>query len=498
MEVKNQSSFWLIMAAIFSGNFLAVLSITTINVTFPVVMDTFGANLSTVQWLMAGYLLATGIVAPIVGYMGDQLSYKRLFVMSLIGFVLFSALCASAWSIQSLIAFRIVQGIFGGMIIPITMTIIYQVFDRDRQAYAMGLWSLASMLAPVIGPTLGGWMVQYFGWKSIFMLNIPIGLFSIWIVAKFIPYYKLSEKKSFDVLGFLSVVISSSLLLLTFSHGSEWGWGSPKTIFLIVIGILLLAFFIGWELKTSSPLLHLKVFRFPRFRYSLILNCIVTVSMYAGTLLVPLYLQTVLKLSPMETGLIMLPGALVMAAAAPVIGRFYHVIGPFRLVIAGILVIVGATAAFSHITVKTSVYTIAVLQLIRCLGIALCNMPLTNAAMSAVSSEYSGHASSITNWARQGLASLSIGIFSALIVLRTSHYRAEGIASKPAATVMGIDDVFLVGTVIAIAAVPFTFLLRKKEKGETRGPAAYPEIMRILSLDIQGHSLEGGALFHLP
>ncbi|WP_422659592.1 MDR family MFS transporter [Paenibacillus sp. EC2-1] len=464
MKTQKQSSFWLIMSAIFFGNFLAVLSITTINVTFPVVMHTFGAELSTVQWLMAGYLLATGIVAPVVGYMGDQLSYKRLFIISLIGFILFSALCATAWNIESLITFRIIQGIFGGMIIPITMTIIYQVFDRERQAYAMGLWSLASMLAPVIGPTLGGWMVQYFGYKSIFILNVPIGILSIFIVAKFIPYYKLSEKKSFDTLGFLSVVISSSFLLLSVSHGSEWGWGSWKTVSLLAIGVLLLSFFIVWELKTASPLLQLRVFRFPRFRYSLILNCIVTVSMYTGTLLVPLYLQTVLMLSPMETGLIMLPGALVMAAASPIIGKFYNRIGPFKLVLAGILIIVAGSAAFSNITAATSIYTIAGLQLVRCLGIALCNMPLTNAAMSAVSSEYSGHASSITNWARQGLASLSIGIFSALIVSRTSHYVGEGVMNQPIAMTMGIDDVFLVGTGIAAVAVPLTFLLRKKGK----------------------------------
>ncbi|NMO98131.1 DHA2 family efflux MFS transporter permease subunit [Paenibacillus lemnae] len=461
---KSSSSFWLIMSAIFIGNFLAVLSITTINVTFPVVMDTFGSNLSTVQWLMAGYLLATGIVAPIVGYMGDQLSYKRLLIISLIGFMLFSALCAAAWSIYSLITFRIIQGIFGGMIIPITMTIIYQVFERERQAYAMGLWSLASMLAPVIGPTLGGWMVQYLGWKSIFLLNLPIGVLSVWIVGKCIPYYKVGEKKSFDTPGFLSVVFSSTLLLIAFSHGGEWGWGSLKTMSLMFIGLLLLAFFIRWELKTESPLLQLKVFRFKRFRYSLILNCIVTVSMYTGTLLVPLYLQTVLNLSPMDTGLIMLPGAIAMAAAAPIVGRFYHAAGPFKLVLSGIFIIVVATALFSRIGTGTSVLIIALLQLVRCVGIALCSMPLTNAGMSAVSREYSGHASSITNWARQGLASLSIAVFSALIVARSAYYKGEGISSRPLATTMGIDDVFLIGTLIAVAALPLTFLLNRKEQ----------------------------------
>jgi len=468
VNTDEKSSFWLIMSAVFFGNFLAVLSITTINVAFPVVMEQFHTTLSTTQWLMAGYLLATGIIAPIVGYMGDQLSYKRLFVLALTGFTLSSLLCVFAWNIESLIAFRITQGVFGGMIIPITMTIIYQVFPRERQAYAMGLWSLASMLAPVIGPTLGGWLVQYFGWKSIFILNVPIGLISIVIVSKFIPYYRLTTKKTFDFLGFLTVVAGSSFLLLSFSNGNNWGWGSWKTLSLLISGIVLLLLFIKRELRISSPLLQLKVFKFRQFRYSLILNCIVTISLYTGTLLVPLYLQTVLKLSPMDTGLIMLPGALVMAAASPIVGKFYDRIGPFRLVITGIIIIVAATLAFSGIGTQTPVMYIALLQLIRCLGIALCNMPLTNAAMSAVSSEYSGHASSITNWARQGLASLSIGIFSALVVSRTSHYMDAGAAAtQRAATTMGIDDVFMIGTMVAVVALPLTFLLRVKKKKST-------------------------------
>ncbi|WP_106769098.1 MDR family MFS transporter [Paenibacillus faecalis] len=466
MNTQKSSSFWLIMSAIFFGNFLAGLSITTINVALPVVMNIFDTSFNTVQWLMAGYLLATGIIAPIVGYLGDQLSYKWLYVISLIGFILFSFLCVIAWDIYVLIVFRIIQGIFGGMIIPITMTIIYQVFDRDQQAYAMGWWSLASMLAPVIGPTLGGSLIQYFGWKSIFLINVPIGMLALFIIIKFIPFYKLSKKKSFDSLGFLSVVISSTLLLLTFSNGSVWGWGSVKTLSLLGAGLVLLAFFIVWELKREAPLLQLKVFRFPQFRYSLILNCINTISMYAGALLVPLFLQTVLQLTPMETGIIMLPGALIMAVTAPVIGKYYDRIGPFKLVMAGMLIIVAATAVFSKFSTSTSVYMFAGVLVIRNFGISLCNMPLTNSTMSAVSSEYSGHASSITNWARQGLASLSIGIFSALVVSRATVYHNAGITEQPVATSMGINDVFLVSTIIALIGVPLTFTLRKKKGKE--------------------------------
>lgn len=466
MEPSQQTaSFRLIICAIFLGNFLAVLSTTSITVAIPVIMSDFQSPLNTVQWLMAGYLLATGIVAPVIGYLGDQLSYKRLYILALTGFTLFSFLCILAWNIESLIFFRLIQGLFGGMIIPITMTIIFQVIARDRQSHAMGLWSLASMLAPVVGPTLGGWMVDMFGWKSIFLFNIPLGIFAVLLVVKFIPYYRLEKKSSFDVFGLLSVIVSSSFLLLAFSSGNEWGWGSLPTLLLIGFGFVLLGFFIWWELRSKTPLLQLRVFSFPRFTHSLIINCIVTISMYAGTLLVPLFLQTVLQLSPMDAGIIMFPGAVIMAAASPIVGRLYDKVGPFKLIFIGILLIAVSTGFMSQIGTHTSVYLIAFYQLVRCMGIALCNMPLANSGMKSVSAEFTGHASSITNWTRQGMASLAIGIFSSLVVVRSDHYAELGVADSLHATALGIDDVFWIGTIISVIAIPLTFLLRKKDPG---------------------------------
>ncbi|MFD2923785.1 MDR family MFS transporter [Halobacillus naozhouensis] len=463
---SNKRAFWLIICSIFFGNFLAILSITTVTVAFPVVMDEFNANLSTVQWLMAGYLLATGIIAPVVGYLGDQLSYKYLYIIALFGFTLFSLFCGLAWDIQILILFRIIQGVFGGMIIPITLTIIYQTLERHQQSKAMGLWSLASMLAPVIGPTFGGWLVDYFGWSAIFFFNLPIGILGIIIVSRCIPYYRIGTSQSFDFIGFISVVASSSLLLFGFSQVGSWGFGSWKTLLLLGSGIILLGFFIRWELRSKAPLLQLSVFKFSQFTYSLIINCIITASMYIGTLLVPLYLQDVLHLSPMDTGLIMLPGAIAMAAASPVVGNVYDRIGPFKLVFTGASLVVISTALFSSIGLETSAYLIAIYQLIRCIGISLCTVPLTNAGMSAVTRDYSGHASSITNWARQGMASMSIGIFSALVVARSSGYLKSDGTTVTAAISMGISDVFWIGTILAITAIPLTFMLRIKSQAK--------------------------------
>lgn len=154
-KAAGNASFWFIILAIFFGNFMSMLSSTTINVAFPIFMKDFHAELGMVQWMITGFLLATGVVAPVVGYFGDRWSYKRLYIFALSGFTLFSGLCTIAWNIESLVLFRILQGVFSGLIIPTTMTMIYQFIEKDRQAFAMSLWSLSSMLAPAFGPTLG-------------------------------------------------------------------------------------------------------------------------------------------------------------------------------------------------------------------------------------------------------------------------------------------------------------------------------------------------------
>lgn len=167
-STSNTESFTPIIIAIFLGSFLSILNMSTINVAIPEIMRNFQTDLNSVQWTLTGFILATGIIAPITGYLGDKFSYKYLYFFSLLGFTLFSGLCAFAWSISSLIGFRILQGVFCGLIMPTTMAIIYQVIAKEKQALAMSIWSISATLAPALGPTLSGWLIQTLGWKWIF------------------------------------------------------------------------------------------------------------------------------------------------------------------------------------------------------------------------------------------------------------------------------------------------------------------------------------------
>ncbi|WP_433742324.1 MDR family MFS transporter [Falsibacillus pallidus] len=474
MESKK-SSFWLIMLAIFFGNFMAILSTTTINVAFPIFITEFHANLGSVQWMMAGFMLATGVIAPTVGFFGDLLSYKRLYIIALSGFTLFSGMCIIAWNIESLVTFRILQGVFSGAIIPTTMTMIYQLVEKERQAFAMSLWSLSSMLAPAFGPTLGGWLTEYFGWESLFMLNLPIGIAAIIAASLFVPYYRLNKKASFDLYGFITVISSSILLLLAFSEGNAWGWTSVKTLSCIGIGIISLILFIRRELTVSEPLLNLRVFKFNRFTYSLIINCIITASLYSGSFLIPIFLQNIQHESALDTALVLLPGSVVMAFSTPIVGKLYSKIGPFPLIMSGVILVGFSTWELSHLSLQSTNLYVAGWMTLRYVGIAFAFMPVTNAGMTAIPKENAGHGSAVTNWIRQATGALSIGVFSSILAARSLTHgmelKEDNLTARLAehAKAMATNDVFLTASIICALGVPLVFLLRKKPQALSTG-----------------------------
>jgi EmrB/QacA subfamily drug resistance transporter len=465
-DEQGPGPFWSIIIAVFFGNFMATLSTTSVNVALPVFMTDFGAELNTVQWMMSGFLLATGVIAPVIGFIGDKLSYKRLYVFALLGFTLTSLLCTLAWSMQSLIIFRIMQGLCSGIIMPTTMTIIYQVIRKEKQALAIGLWSVSSMLAPAFGPTLGGWLTEYFGWRSLFVMNLPIGILAMVFALKFIPFYRLGQGVKLDLVGFITVILGTSSLLIASSEGHSWGWLSWKTISLFAIGVVILVYFILRTLKVNNPLLNLRVFKIPRFTYSLIINCIITISLYAATFLIPVYMQKIQHASALDTGLIMLPGTLTMVLFSLVVGKIYDKVGPFRLILAGIMIMGLATWQLSYLNLQTGMAFIAAWLVIRYIGISLSHMPVTNAGMTAIPAQFTGHASAVTNWIRQGTAALSVSIFSSILSARTlTHLKGIDPTVSNASDLAlsrSIQEVFVIGTILVLAAIPCTFLLRKQ------------------------------------
>ncbi|MBB3069020.1 EmrB/QacA subfamily drug resistance transporter [Paenibacillus baekrokdamisoli] len=464
--------FWPVMSAIFIGSFLCVLASATINLALEILTTHFETTLSSVQWTLTGFMLAMGTTAPLVGYLGEKFSYKRLYLFSLIGFIIASALCAAAWNESSLIVFRVLQGAFSGLIIPATMSIIYQIMPREKQPMAIAMWGLAAMLAPAFGPTISGWILQNFDWQWLFLMNIPIGLIAIWFVAAYIPYYRLSVPKSFDGFGFLTVVLSSSSLLLALGQGHNWGWGSWKIISLLVGGVIMLLLFIWRELTASTPLLDLRVFKNGRFTLNAIITNIITISLYSGTFLTPIFLQRIQHVSAMDTGLILLPASLVMALSMPLVGKLYDIVGPRLLMSVGIILLAVGTLTQSWLSIDVSHSYILGWMIVRNLGIALVMMPSSNAGMEQIPAELSGHASSITNWTRNVFGSFAIAIFTTLLASRSIHHAENLIGAGDTdkahygmmAFTMSVNDVYLIATFIAVATLPLSLFVGKMKR----------------------------------
>lgn len=473
--------FWPIMVAIFIGSFLCVLASATINLALEILTDHFNTTLGSVQWTLTGFMLAMGTTAPIAGYLGERFSYRRLYLFSLIGFTLASILCATAWSEGSLIFFRVLQGAFSGLIIPATMSIIYQIIPRERQAMAVAFWGLSAMLAPAFGPTISGWILENMNWQWLFLMNIPIGLIAIGFVYAYIPYYRMNIPKSFDGLGFLTVIISSSSLLLALGQGHNWGWGSWKIVSLFAVGVIALLLFVWRELTTETPLLNLRVFKDRRFTLNAVISNIITISLYSGTLLTPVFLQRIQHVSAMDTGMILLPASLAMALLMPVVGKLYGIIGPRWLMSGGIVLLTVGTLALSWLSVDVSHSYVIWWMIVRNIGIAFVVMPSSNAAMEQIPAELSGHASAITNWTRNVFGSFAIAIFTTMLASRSVSHATDlmkagdtnelhiGIMSFT----MSVNDVYVVATLVAVAALPLSLFIGKTKRGER--PSAKPE-----------------------
>ncbi|RUS46250.1 DHA2 family efflux MFS transporter permease subunit [Cohnella sp. AR92] len=468
-EIQGKVRFWPIMLAIFFGSFLSVMGISTINIALPFLIEDFHSGLDTIQWVLTGFMLMLGVSAPLTGYLGNRFGPKRLYLYAMIGFVVFSLLCALAWNAGSLIAFRIVQGAFSGLVLPATMTIIFQVIPRERQAFAVSLWALSGMLSPAFGPTISGWLIQNFSWKWLFFINIPIGLVAILFIQLMIPDYRLGKPKPLDIVGLATVVVSSVSILLGLSEGRQWGWTSWNTLGLFALGFVMLLLFIWRELRAESPLLNLRVFANARFTLSLVSATIIMISLYSGTLLLPLFLQNVQRISALDTGIIMLPASLIMALFMPVAGKLYGRIGPLWMTIGGLAFILIGSYEMSQLEVGVSHAYVIFWMSIRNIGVSFAAAATGTAGMEEIPRVQSGDASSVSNWVRNVGGSFAIALFTSLLISHAASHGQElsasggSDASAPLlAYTMSVNDVFMVATLISLVAIPFGLLVRKK------------------------------------
>ncbi len=414
------------MAVLIIGMFMSLLDTSIVNVAIDTIQDDFGATTDDVQWVVTAYMLTLGVVVPATAWLGDRFGLSRVYNLSLLMFSAASALCGLAWDLNSLVIFRIVQAIPGGILPVIALTMVYRIVPRDRLGAAMGLYGLGIVVAPAIGPTLGGYLVEYQDWPLIFFINVPIGLIGMVAAVLVLPRFPRQAGRRLDVLGFAAVASGFFSLLLAASEGTDWGWYSYRILGLITFGVLSLALFVVIELEVADPLLDLRVFRSGAFTLSLLLVSTLSVVLFGVLFYIPLVLQRVQDLGALDTGLTVLPQALVMAALMPLAGRIYDRIGPRWPAVIGLGTAASATYLLHTMTVDTSREEIMWSMMLLGFGIGLSMMPIFTVSIAVIPMTKVNVASALNNVAQRVSGSLGLSVLTALLTI----HQAEQLAGR--------------------------------------------------------------------
>ncbi|HWP97242.1 MAG TPA: DHA2 family efflux MFS transporter permease subunit [Syntrophomonadaceae bacterium] len=423
-ETKTAKVPWLTLISLILGVFVSALVSSSVNVALPKMMAVFGVNAASIQWVVTAYTLVSGVVVPISGYLCDRFGAKRTLLCSLAIFTLGCFLCGIAWSNTSLIVFRIIQAIGGGLIIPVVMTIQFVIIPREKMGLAMGVFGIATMVAPAIGPTLGGILVDVLSWQWIFIVNIPVGIASILLVFFLLKETPRRNDIRLDILGIILCSAACFALLLALSQGQKEGWTSLYIINLIIVGGFSFVLFVIWESIFPEPLLNLRLLNNPIMVFSLIAVSLFTIGLYAGLFLMPLYAQNIMGYTARQTGMMLLPQALVMGVMMPVAGFLFDKFGARAIGLIGVGLTVYYTYQLHTLTAGISFGEIEWLLVKRAIGIGLVLGPLMTVGMNTIPKHMTSQGSALSNLFRQIAASIGIPILVSVMSTRQVYHTA--------------------------------------------------------------------------
>jgi len=417
MQDNNQaaSNKWLILIVVIIGTFMAALDSSIVNIAVAKMMNVFGSSLETIQWVLSAYTLTLGTIVPLTAYLMGTLGNKRVFIFALAAFTLGSLLCGLAWSDSAMICFRVLQAIGGGMILPVGMTMVIETFPPAERGTALGFWGISAVAAPAIGPTLGGYIIQYLDWRLIFYLNVPLGILGIitaWIILANTP---LKPFPRFDYIGFFTSAAGLVSILYVLGESSSIDWSNIKYPLLLALGCFSLIMFIINELYHPEPLLDLRVLKNFDFSISQLIQSILAFSLIGGVYLVPVYLQNLRGYSAMETGIIMLPSAIAMGLSMPISGKLFDKLGAKPVVIPGLIALLASSYVLAFINLDTSKTEIIAVLTIRGIAMGVVFMPITTIGMNAIPTALASKASTINNIIKQISGSLGVTLLTTLL-----------------------------------------------------------------------------------
>ncbi len=414
-----------VVAVLILGMFVSILNQTIINVALPPLMNEFNVSTSTAQWLITGFMLVNGILVPISAFLVSRFTYRKLFVAAMLFFTVGSIICAISGNFTMMMTGRVIQAVGAGILMPVGMNIFMTLFPPHKRGAAMGLLGVAMILAPAIGPTVTGWVIENYSWNLMFYGMFVIGLIITFLSLKFFTLAQPVSKTKLDVFGVVSSSIGLGSLLYGFSEAGNNSWTSAEVVISLIIGVVGIAVFIWRELTTDNKMLDLQVFKYPVFTFTLVINAIVTMALFGGMLLLPVYLQNIRGFTPIESGLLLLPGSLIMGIMGPIAGKLFDKYGIRPLAIVGLAITTFATYEFTTLSMDTPYSVIMTDYIIRSIGMSFIMMPIMTAGMNALPMKLISHGTATQNTSRQVAGSIGTAILITLMTQQTTAHVAD-------------------------------------------------------------------------
>jgi EmrB/QacA subfamily drug resistance transporter len=417
------------------GAIMSILDTTVVNVAINTLSRDFKTPLSTIQWIVTGYTLALATVIPVTGWAADRFGTKRLYMLSIVLFVAGSALSGAAWSAGSLIAFRVLQGLGGGMLMPAGMTILTRAAGPQRVGRVMAIIGVPMLLGPILGPILGGWLVDDVSWRWIFFINLPIGVVALISSLRVLPKDTTSTHERFDALGL--AFLSPGLALMIYglaNSASSGGFGAAKVWAPALAGFVLLLAFVRHSLRTTDPLIDLRLFKNGTFAAASGTLVLMVISVFGAMLLLPLYLQAVRGESAFDSGLLIAPQGLGAMLVMPIAGQLTDKTGIGKIVLVGLPLLLLSTLGLTQLSGDTSYWELSGILFVMGMGMGASMMPLFSGAMQTLRRIAVARASTTLNILQQVAASIGTAVMSVILAaaLRDRVGGQGGIGAAPA------------------------------------------------------------------
>ncbi|MDV6378836.1 DHA2 family efflux MFS transporter permease subunit [Sporosarcina sp. GW1-11] len=465
-----------VIAILFIGAFVAILNNTLLNIALPVIMEEFAIRPSDVQWLTTGYMLVNGILIPASAFFIQKFTNKKIFLTAMILFSLGTFLAIIAPTFYLLIVSRMIQACGSALMMPLLMNVMLTAFPIEKRGTALGMFGLVMFTAPAIGPTLSGWVVEHYSWRMLFVIVLPIALLTI-----VLAIFKLKNiTPNRDVkLDFLSLVLSSigfGGLLYGFSSAGEKGWGATEVYGTIAIGTVALIIFVVKQLNMKEPMLDFKIYKHPMFTLASAISIVLSIAMFSGMILTPLYVQSVRGISPLHAGILLLPGAVVMGLMSPITGRLFDKYGPRVLVYTGLTISVVSTYYLSRLEMDTGYYYLMMIYTIRMFGLSMVTMPIMTNGMNSLPMKSNPHGTAMNNTLQQVSGAIGTALLLTIMTNRLEKSAAEqaneltaagvDISSmteeiKRMAMLDGVNHAFFVSTLITVGALVLSLFIKR-------------------------------------